>query len=252
MAVQNSIAAQSEAKKPMNQMKCVYKAGDQEVTLTPQFVKQYLVTGDADKVSTQEVVMFINLCKYQQLNPFLREAYLIKYGSSPANLVVGKAAFEARADRNEKYQGYEAGIVVSRPDGTLEYRKGTIVAPGETLVGGWAEVYVEGKVKPIYCTASLKEYSTGKSVWATKPATMIRKVAKMQALREAFPNALGSMYTADELGGSDEELPTQPIDQPEQAVEPVVVKEPDPVPEPAQEAVVVDVEPEILDGSDFL
>lgn len=237
MAVQNSITAAQPAKK---EMKCVYKAGENEVTLTPQFVKQYLVTGDAQNVSMQEVVMFINLCKHQKLNPFLREAYLIKYGSQPANLVVGKAAFEARADRDERYEGYDAGIVVQKKNGELEYRKGTLVLPDERLVGGWAEVYVKGYTKPIYTAVSLAEYSTGKSTWAQKPATMIRKVAKMQALREAFPNALSGMYTAEELGHSDEELPVQPIEQPQEEVQ-----------SPA-DVVVIQPEPEVLDGSDLL
>lgn len=243
MAVQNSI---TKTESPKKEMKCVYKSGDNEVTLTPQFVKQYLVTGDAQNVSMQEVVMFINLCKYQQLNPFLREAYLIKYGSQPAQLIVGKAAFEARAERDERYEGYDAGIVVQKKNSELEYRKGTLVLPGETLVGGWAEVYIKGYTKPIYTAVSLSEYSTGKSTWAQKPATMIRKVAKMQALREAFPNALGSMYTADELGHSDEELPSQPIEQPQ------IQDEPKPQREVVVDVMPEPVEPEILDGSDLL
>lgn len=244
MAVNNSIAAQQTAAQKNTELKCTYKAGDDDVTLTPGFVKNYLVTGDPEKVSTQEIVMFINLCKYQKLNPFLREAYLIKYGSNPANLVVGKAAFEARADRNEKYRGYDAGIAIQKQNGELEYRKGTLIVPGETLVGGWAEVYVDGKEKPIYAAVSLSEYSTGKSLWAQKPATMIRKVAKMQALREAFPNALGGMYTAEEFGHSDEELPSQPVEPP--------ASEPDPVPVQQETKNIIDVEPEVLDGSDLL
>ena len=243
MAVQNSI---TKTEAPKKEMKCVYKSGDNEVTLTPQFVKQYLVTGDAQNVSMQEVVMFINLCKYQQLNPFLREAYLIKYGSQPAQLIVGKAAFEARAERDERYEGYDAGIVVQKKNSELEYRKGTLILPDEKLVGGWAEVYIKGYTKPIYTAVSLSEYSTGKSTWAQKPATMIRKVAKMQALREAFPNALGSMYTADELGHSDEELPSQPIEQPQ------IQDEPKPQREVVVDVMPEPVEPEILDGSDLL
>lgn len=243
MAVQNSI---TKTEAPKKEMKCVYKSGDNEVTLTPQFVKQYLVTGDAQNVSMQEVVMFINLCKYQQLNPFLREAYLIKYGSQPAQLIVGKAAFEARAERDERYEGYDAGIVVQKKNSELEYRKGTLILPDEKLVGGWAEVYIKGYTKPIYTAVSLSEYSTGKSTWAQKPATMIRKVAKMQALREAFPNALGSMYTADELGHSDEELPSQPIEQPQ------IQEEPKPQREVVVDVMPEPVEPEILDGSDLL
>lgn len=245
MAVNNSIAAPAQQVQK-TELKCTYKCGESEVTLTPAFVKNYLVTGDAKNVSTQEVVMFINLCKYQQLNPFLREAYLIKYGSQAAQLIVGKAAFEARAERDPRYQGYDAGIVIMKEDKTLEYRKGTLIVPGETLVGGWAEVYVEGKLKPIYVAVSLSEYSTGKSTWAQKPATMIRKVAKMQALREAFPNALSGMYTAEELGSSDEELPTQPIEQPADDVQVVIDPEPaKPAPAPVRQQV-------ILDGSDLL
>lgn len=245
MAVQNSI---TKTEAPKKEMKCVYKSGDNEVTLTPQFVRQYLTTGaNATHVTAQEVVMFINLCKYQQLNPFTREAYLIKYSESePANLVVGKAAFEARAERDDRYEGYDAGIVVQKKNSELEYRKGTLVLPDETLVGGWAEVYVKGFVKPVYTAVSLSEYHTGKSTWKVKPATMIRKVAKMQALREAFPNALGSMYTADELGHSDEELPSQPIEQPQ------IQDEPKPQREVVVDVMPEPVEPEILDGSDLL
>lgn len=241
MAVNNSIAPVKEQSKT-DVMKVSYKCGDEEVTLKPDFVKSYLVTGNANEVSNAEIVMFINLCKYQHLNPFLREAYLIKYGSNPAQLVVGKAAYEARADREPRYQGCDCGIVVMKEDRTLEYRKGTLVLPGEKLVGGWAEVYVEGYKNSVYTTVSLSEYSTGKSLWASKPATMIRKVAKVQALREAFPNAMSGMYVADEMGYVEEELPQNHIPQPtEEGHIPI-----DPIPVNAEPA------EEILDGSDFL
>lgn len=243
MAVNNSISAPAQQK---TEMKCTYKVGEDEVTLTPAFVKSYLVSGNAENVSAQEVVMFINLCKYQRLNPFLREAYLIKYKDNPANLVVGKAAFETRADRNERYQGCDAGIVVQKKEGVLEYRKGTLVVPGETLVGGWAEVYVEGLQKPVYAAVSLEEYNTGMSIWKQKPATMIRKVAKMQALREAFPNALSGMYVAEEFGHAEELLAKTPVEQPVE--EPVM----QPVEQPTVQPQIVDVEPEVLDGSDLL
>ena len=55
-----------------------YEVANQEVRLTPGMVRDYLVRGN-DDVTDQEVVMFINLCKYQQLNPFLNEAYLVKF-----------------------------------------------------------------------------------------------------------------------------------------------------------------------------
>ncbi|MDO5559394.1 MAG: phage recombination protein Bet [Oscillospiraceae bacterium] len=247
MSVNNKIAPAQAAG---TELKCTYKVGESEVTLTPGTVKKYLVSGRSELVSAQEIVMFINLCKYQHLNPFLREAYLIKYGENdPAQMVVGKSAFEARADRDERYQGYKAGVVVQRADKSIEYRPGTLVIPGETLVGGWCDVYVNGYKEPVHASVSLAEYNTGKSVWKSKPGTMIRKVAKAQALREAFPNAFSGMYVAEELGGSDEELPTQPVTQTDQ---PEVVQEEQP-PQKKEET-VIDVEPveDVLDGSQFL
>lgn len=176
-----------------------YTAGGQEITLNAGIIKRYLVSGDADKVTDQEVLLFAKLCQYQGLNPFLREAYLVKYGSSPAQIITSKAALEKRAARCKDYRGFEAGIIVRRPDGTIEQRPGTFYAEDEQLVGGWAKVYVDGYVVPVEATATLREYSTGKALWASKPATMIRKVAKVCALREAFPDDMQGMYAAEEL-----------------------------------------------------
>ena len=57
--------------------------------LNAETVKNYLVSGNGN-ITDQETMMFIELCKAQKLNPFIREAYLIKFGNSPANIVVGK------------------------------------------------------------------------------------------------------------------------------------------------------------------
>lgn len=190
-----------------------YEAAGAPIELTLMDVKNYLVNGNANKVTNQEVGMFLKLCQGQKLNPFLREAYLVKYGDQPAQIVVGKDAFTKRAEVNENYKGAEAGIIVVNLKGDLEERKGTFYIKSnnrEELVGGWAKVHFKDGKEEIYHTVSLEEYNTGKSLWASKPATMIRKVALVQALREAFPNALSQMYTAEEVG-VDEELPTEPI-----------------------------------------
>ena len=64
-----------------------YETDQGEVKLSPAIVKKYLVSGQADRVTEQEVVMFMQMCEYQGLNPFLREAYLIKFGNAPATMV---------------------------------------------------------------------------------------------------------------------------------------------------------------------
>lgn len=225
MAVNNSLVQKANT----NNKIVEYEVNGQMVKISPNIIKQYLVNGNG-AVSDQEVVMFLNLCKFQRLNPFLREAYLIKYGSQPATIVTSKEAMTKRAMRNPNYAGQQAGVVVVKEDGTLENRIGTIVLPNETLVGGWAKVFIKGYEQPEEITVSFNEYCQMKdgkpmSNWATKPATMIRKVALVQALREAFPEDLGGLYSSDEMGVDDATLPTEIIQEEMVEAEVVEVKE---------------------------
>lgn len=177
------------------------------VNLTPQIVREYLVSGDKERVTIQELAMFINLCKFSQLNPWLKEAYCIKYGNEPATMVVGKEAFQKRAESNPAFDGVASGIITFLAEtGELEYKIGTFKAPDEQIVGGWAEVWRKDRNHSTRIEVSFDEYAGRKkdgtlnSQWVKKPATMIRKVAIVQALREAFPNSLGGMYAAEEQG----------------------------------------------------
>lgn len=176
------------------------------VTLTPETVKNYLVSGDKDKVTTQEVVMFMNLCKFNGLNPWLKEAYLIKFGNEPATIVAGKESFTKKAEANPKFDGFEAGIIVVNEEQELIYRNGSMKLSGETIVGGYAEVWRKDRSHSYREEVSFEEYAGRKKdgtlnrQWASKPATMIRKVALVHALREAFPGTLGGMYSAEERG----------------------------------------------------
>lgn len=225
MAVQNTLA--KSQKKPVS---VTYKAGGADVTLSLGMIKKYLVTGSPENITEQEMMMFMSLCRYQGLNPFVRDAYLIKYGSQPAAIVVGKGALEKRAQRTEKYKGFEAGIIVRTGNGEIEHRTGTFYLPEEEIVGGWAKVYVDGFDNPVEAAVSMQEYIGRKkdgsinSQWATKPATMIRKVAKAQALREAFPEDMAGMYVAEEVGvdGMDEQVIEQPTAG-EQAARPEII-----------------------------
>lgn len=179
-----------------DRMEMVYNAGGQEVKLSPSIVQQFIIKGQAS-ITQEEAVNFMQLCKYSELNPFLNEAYLIKYGSSPAQMVVSKEAIMKRANRQPDYNGFKAGVIIEK-DGELVYRTGQFATKQETLLGGWAKVYRKGIDMPFEIEVSLSEYNTGKSMWAKMPANMIRKVALVNALREAYPEALGAMYSEDE------------------------------------------------------
>lgn len=219
MAVQNSLASKKETKK--NEVKVV--ANGEEFTLTPETVKAYLVSGNRDLVTMQEVVMFMNLCRFQHLNPWLKEAYLIKYSQNdPAALVTGKDAFLKRAEGEANYDGFKAGIIVQDEEGEVIYRDGSFKLPGETLVGGFAEVFRKDRDHSFRAEVSFEEYAARKkdgslnSQWSKKPTTMIRKVALVQALREAFPGTLGGMYTAEERG-VDEPIDVDVVEMPQEA-----------------------------------
>lgn len=182
-------------------------ANGENITLTPETVKNYLVSGDKGKVTTQEIVMFMNLCKFNGLNPWLKEAYLIKFGNEPATIVAGKESFTKKAEANPKFDGFEAGIIVlDNETQELIYRNGSMKLPNETIVGGYAEVWRKDHGHSYREEVSFEEYAGRKKdgtlnrQWASKPATMIRKVALVHALREAFPGTLGGMYSAEEYG----------------------------------------------------
>lgn len=208
-----------------------YLANGEEVKLSASLVKKYLVSGDASAVTDQEVMMFLTLCKYQHLNPFLREAYLIKYGSSPATIVTGKDTFTKRAAKNPNYKGKEAGIIVINTQGEIEQREGTFFLPAEQIVGGWAKIYVKDREPEMY-TVSFDEYAGKKkdgslnSQWATKPATMIRKVAVVQGLRECFPEDFEGLYSPEEMATANPNIDVNEIVSEDDA--PVIVQEAEP------------------------
>lgn len=222
MAVNNTLV-----KAKANNKAVTFMAGEEQINLTPDMVKKYLVSGDASSVTDQEIVMFMMMCKGNHLNPWNKEAYCIKYGTQPATMVVGKEAYMKRANAHPQYDGMDDGIVVLvKETGEMIYRKGAITVEGEQLIGGWAEVYRKDRSRSTRVEVPFSEYAGRKKdgslngQWSSKPATMIRKVAQVQALRETFPDTLGGLYTADEQGF--EEPTNMIIEQPaEVATDPV-------------------------------
>ena len=239
MAVKNSLSTT----KVTTSDKISFIANNEEVKISLDDIKNTLTNGNG-QITNKEAMMFLSLCKYQHLNPFLKEAYLIKYGDSPATMVVGKDVLLKRAMRSERFAGLQAGVIIINADGKIEEREGTFVIDGEKLLGGWAKVIINGYAAPVYASVSLKEYYTGKSNWSAKPATMIRKVALAQALREAFPEETSALYDASEMDKTVMEttkheivLDETPVEMPSEssveATEPVQVIEPAPAPKNA-------------------
>ena len=133
------------------------------------------VAAKCPKATEGEIVLFVKLCVYRQLNPFLNEAYLIKFGTAPATQVVAKEVFLKRANARDTYQGFTAGITIKHKD-SLERREGSLLLEGETMVGGWCKVFDSRYTNPMLAEVSLAEYDKNQAMWKSNKATMIRKV----------------------------------------------------------------------------
>lgn len=214
---------------PKNKVVAVeYEADGQRVKLTPSIVKEY-IAGNKD-ITMPEFKFFTELCKARKLNPFLKEAYLIKYGTSPAQIVVSKDVILKRAVLHPKYNGKESGVIVKDSNGKITERTGCFYdAENEVLLGGWCRVYRKDWDHPEYMSVSLNEVGQRKENgklnvnWALKTATMLEKVAKVRALREAFVEEFAGMYVEDEIQEQETEEPVRqsdPLDDPiEEAIE---------------------------------
>lgn len=175
-------------------------ADGQHMAVTFDEVRNFICA----KATDAECKIFLETCKQYRLNPFTKEAYLIHYDNNsedtPSTIVLGKNCYMQMAERHPAFDGFEAGIIVfEKETGMLEKREGSIVYDGEELIGGWAKVYRKDRTRPSYEEVKLTEYDTGKSLWKSKKSTMIRKVALVHALREAFPSTFGALYDESEV-----------------------------------------------------
>lgn len=160
--------------------------------ITPDDVKKYICPLATDK----EIYMFLQMCKMANLNPFLRECYLVKYKpDQPASMLTGYESYIKRAERSELYGGLKSWTEGSVAAGDLK---------------GVVEVYRKDWTQPLIHEVFYEEYvqmtmdfttkqKRPNKLWAEKPRTMIKKVAISQAFRLAFPNEFSGMpHTVEE------------------------------------------------------
>lgn len=191
-------------------------------TLTSGIVRKYL--DPQGKASDEELAYFIAQARVQNLNPFTREIYFIKYGNQPAQIVVALKAFQKKADAHPQYDGMDSGIIYEK-DGKIQRSEGAFLPRDAEILGAWAIVYRKDRTHPTRAEVTFSEYDNSKirkdgkinqygkenkpNTWDEKPAVMIHKVAMVTALRNAFPNELGGLYEADELREPKDVTPTE-------------------------------------------
>lgn len=176
------------------------------ITITSEDVRMHI----CPQANAKEVAYFMELCRAQRLNPFLNEAYLVKFQGKPAQIMVAHKALVKRAEAHPQYDGMEHGVVIIDANGQRVERPGGAYYKelGETLIGGWAKVYRKDRRMAIYAERSLKSMDKGQANWKSMPDVMIDKCAQAAALREAFPDELRGMYAQEEMG---QEVPAEDV-----------------------------------------
>lgn len=160
------------------------------------------------KLSEVEFATFIEMGRATQLNPFLREIWVVKYDEkSPASIFIGRDGYRKAAQRDSEYEYHTVDAVYSNDKFRYNVKEGfpeheyNLKDRGE-LLGAYCLVKRRSSERPSYTFVKLSEYSTGKSLWNTatgKPETMIKKVAESQGLRAAFQDLLGGTYAPEEM-----------------------------------------------------
>ena len=149
--------------------------------------KNLLLNTVAKGATQAEFLMFIEFCKATGLNPYKKEIWFIKTNKGDVQIMTGINGFLAIANNHPEFDGMEVSI--QEENGKL--------------VSATAKVYRKDRKIPSCATVYLSEYfkpsKFGNGMWEKMPRMMLQKVAKSVALREAFPQELGGMYTQEEM-----------------------------------------------------
>ena len=125
----NTSAVATKEKNPVVE----YEVTGENIKLSYQIIRDYLTKGNG-AVTDQDLMQFMSICKFNKLNPFLNEAYLIKFGSTPAQMIVSKEALMKRAEANEQYNGLEAGLILRRNNEVIEV-EGNFYLKADEILG---------------------------------------------------------------------------------------------------------------------
>ncbi len=203
-----------EPKTEEQEIKTITKIIDnREITTQDAFGKLTRIQIDLIKrtiakgASDDELKLFIQVCKGAQLNPFMKQVFLVprwdsKEGKETRAIQVSIDGFRAIAESSGKYAGSDDIIFEGEEFATVEKDKKEIqiVAPSKAK----AVVYkvIDGQRYPFGATARWSEYYPGKKLgfqWHIRPYLMLGKCAEALALRKAFPKLLSGMYVQEEM-----------------------------------------------------
>lgn len=169
----------------------------QVTALTPE-QKQVLRDTVAKDTTDSELAFFLNVAKAQELNPFAREVWCIKYGGK-LTIQTARDGYLKIARRNPQFDRIQSAEVrdgdhfmLDAVEGKVEHR---INLKRGTILGAWATITRKDGVQ-ISKFVSWSEYKGSSDVWNKFGSAMITKAAE-SAVCKQFGNITGII--AEEL-----------------------------------------------------
>jgi hypothetical protein len=122
------------------------------------------------------------MVKATGLNPVTKEIWAIKAGGR-LQVMTGINGFLKIANSHPQFDGMEVNHEWD----------------GKNLVSCTVKVHRKDRKFPAIATAYMAEYAKPSPIWKQMPSVMLAKCAKSLAIREAFIQELGGLYTAEEM-----------------------------------------------------
>ncbi len=185
-------------------------ANHMAVATAPQFTTEQLSIIKATvarDTNNAEFRLFIEVCKYHNLNPFARQIYAVvrNAGNDKRQLCIQTSidGYRLLAERSGKYAG-QTGPQWCGQDGEWKDVWLSDTPPAAARIS----VFRKDFTQPIWGVAKYKSYAQSTPIWAKMPDVMLAKCAESLALRKAFPAEMSGIYTKEEMDQASDDLPT--------------------------------------------
>ena len=152
--------------------------------ISEETIEKFL-SASQSKLLPEEKTMFSHIARALNLNPFLRQIYVIAYNTQQGrklSIVVSYMEYIKRALRTGLVNGWHAEPLYDK-DGKLDGSKIII------LRKDWAT--------PFEWTVRFSEFDKRNSIWQQQPSFQITKVAISQGFRLCFPEETADLPLSD-------------------------------------------------------